>query len=262
MKTFNHQQSLLKSKMDSKTLTLGSWLTIPHQSIVEILASAGFEWLVLDLEHSAIDFQKTQEMMGHIQAQGMQGLVRVSSNEPVVIKRSMDIGADGVIVPMVLNQHEAQKAVDAVRYPPLGNRGVGLSRAQHYGIGFETYNEWVNSQSVVIIQVEHIDAVNNLESILGVEGVDGIIVGPYDLSASLGKPGQFNAPEVVEALNRVEEISSKYNKSLGFHVIKPSHSEVTAKVKKGYTFIAFSLDFLFLGDKARKEMKSIMHKQK
>ena len=98
MKTFNHQQSLLKSKMDSKTLTLGSWLTIPHQSIVEILASAGFEWLVLDLEHSAIDFQKTQEMMGHIQAQGMQGLVRVSSNEPVVIKRSMDIGADGVIV--------------------------------------------------------------------------------------------------------------------------------------------------------------------
>jgi 2-dehydro-3-deoxyglucarate aldolase len=262
MKTFNHQQSLLKSKMDSKTLTLGSWLTIPHQSIVEILASAGFEWLVLDLEHSAIDFQKTQEMMGHIQAQGMQGLVRVSSNEPVVIKRSMDIGADGVIVPMVLNQHEAQKAVDAVRYPPLGNRGVGLSRAQHYGIGFETYNEWVNSQSVVIIQVEHIDAVNNLESILGVEGVDGIIVGPYDLSASLGKPGQFNAPEVVEALNRVEEISSKYNKSLGFHVIKPSHSEVTAKVKKGYTFIAFSFDFLFLGDKARKEMKSIMHKQK
>ena len=262
MKTFNHQQSLLKSKMDSKTLTLGSWLTIPHQSIVEILASAGFEWLVLDLELSAIDFQKTQEMMGHIQAQGMQGLVRVSSNEPVVIKRSMDIGADGVIVPMVLNQHEAQKAVDAVRYPPLGNRGVGLSRAQHYGIGFETYNEWVNSQSVVIIQVEHIDAVNNLESILGVEGVDGIIVGPYDLSASLGKPGQFNAPEVVEALNRVEEISSKYNKSLGFHVIKPSHSEVTAKVKKGYTFIAFILDFLFLGDKARKEMKSIMHKQK
>ena len=115
MKTFNHQQSLLKSKMDSKTLTLGSWLTIPHQSIVEILASAGFEWLVLDLEHSAIDFQKTQEMMGHIQAQGMQGLVRVSSNEPVVIKRSMDIGADGVIVPMVLNQHEAQKEFSEIR---------------------------------------------------------------------------------------------------------------------------------------------------
>lgn len=262
MKTFNHKDSLLKSKMRSKTLTLGSWITIPHQSIVEILASAGFEWLVLDLEHSAIDFQKTQEMMAHIQAQGMQGLVRVSSNEPVVIKRSMDIGADGVIVPMVLNQEEAQKAVNAVRYPPLGNRGVGLSRAQHYGIGFETYNKWVNSQSIVIVQVEHIDAVNNLESILSVEGVDGIIVGPYDLSASLGKPGEFNDSEVLEALNRVEEISSKYNKALGFHVIKPNHTEVTAKVKKGYTFVAFSLDFLFLGDKAREEMQSVMHKHK
>ena len=146
MKTFSHKDSLLKSKMHSNTLTLGSWVTIPHQSIVEVLASAGFEWLVLDLEHSAIDFQKTQEMMAHIQGQGMQGLVRVSSNDPVVIKRSMDIGADGIIVPMVLNQEEAQKAVDAVRYPPLGNRGVGLSRAQHYGTGFETYNKWVNSQ--------------------------------------------------------------------------------------------------------------------
>jgi 2-dehydro-3-deoxyglucarate aldolase len=246
MKTFNHKESLLKSKMRSKTFTLGSWVTIPHQSIVEILGSAGFEWLVLDLEHSAIDFQKTQEMIAHIQAQGMQGLVRVSSNDPVVIKRSMDIGADGVIVPMVLNQEEAQKAVDAVRYPPLGNRGVGLSRAQHYGIGFGTYNKWVNSQSVVIVQVEHIDAV---------------IVGPYDLSASLGKPGQFNAPEVVEALNRVEEISSKHNKSLGFHVIKPMHKEVMTKLKMGYTFIAFSLDFLFLGEKAREEMQSIIHKQ-
>lgn len=261
MKTFNHKESLLKSKMRSKTFTLGSWITIPHQSIVEILSSAGFEWLVLDLEHSAIDFQKTQEMIAHIQAQGMQGLVRVSSNDPVVIKRSMDIGADGVIVPMVLNQEDAQKAVDAVRYPPFGNRGVGLSRAQHYGIGFEAYNKWVNSQSVVIVQVEHIDAVNNLESILSLEGVDGIIVGPYDLSASLGMPGQFNAPEVVEALNRVEEISSKHKKALGFHVIKPTHKEVMTKLKKGYTFIAFSLDFLFLGEKAREEMQSIIHKQ-
>jgi len=262
MKTFSHKDSLLKSKMHSNTLTLGSWVTIPHQSIVEVLASAGFEWLVLDLEHSAIDFQKTQEMMAHIQGQGMQGLVRVSSNDPVVIKRSMDIGANGIIVPMVLTQEEAQKAVDAVRYPPMGNRGVGLSRAQHYGTGFETYNKWVNSQSIVIVQVEHIDAVNNLESILSVEGIDGIIIGPYDLSASLGKPGQFNDPEVLEALNRIEKVSSKYNKSLGFHVIKPSHSEVIAKVKKGYTFIAFSLDFLFLGDKAREEVQRVMHKYK
>jgi len=260
MKTFNHKKSLLKTKMSAKALTFGSWLTIPHLSIVEILASAGFDWLVLDLEHSAIDYQKTQEMMAHIQAHGMQGLVRVSSNDPVVIKRSMDIGADGVIIPMVLNHKEAQKAVDAVRYPPLGNRGVGLSRAQHYGIGFDTYNEWVNSQSVVIVQIEHIDAVNNLESILNVEGVDGIIVGPYDLSSSLGKPGQFNAPEVVEAINQIERVSSEFNKSLGFHVIKPNHVEVLTKIKKGYTFIAFSLDFLFLGDKVREEMKSLTGK--
>ena len=262
MNTFNHRSSLLKSKVTSKQLTLGSWVTIPHQSIIEILSSAGFEWLVLDLEHSAIDFQKTQEMMAHIQGQGMQGLVRVSSNDPVVIKRSMDIGADGGIIPMVLNQDEAKKAVDAVRYPPLGSRGVGLSRAQHYGTGFLSYNEWVNNQSVVIVQIEHIDAVNNLEPILEVDGVDGIIVGPYDLSASLGKPGKFDDAEIIDALKRIEEVSSRYNKSLGYHVINPSHHDVMSKVNQEYNFIAFSLDFFFLGDKVRGEMHNLRQKLK
>lgn len=262
MKIFNHSPSLLKEKLTSKQLTFGSWVTIPHQSIVEILSSAGFEWLVLDLEHSAIDYQKTQEMMSHIQGQSMQGLVRVPSNDPVAIKKSMDIGADGVIVPMILSQEEAKKAVEAVRYPPLGNRGVGLSRAQHYGTGFSSYNEWVNNQSVVIVQIEHIDAVNNLESILKVDGVDGIIVGPYDLSASLGKPGKFDDAEIKDALNRIEEVSSRYDKSLGYHVINPSHSDVMLKINQDYNFIAFSLDFLFLGDKVRGEMHKLKQKIK
>ncbi len=134
MKNFPHKKSNLKLKLATNKLTIGSWLTIPHQSIVEIMSSAGFEWLTIDIEHSAIDFQTTQNLIGHIQANDMEALVRVSKNDEVIIKRVMDSGANGIIVPMVKNAKEAREAVSYTKYPPFGKRGVGLSRAQHYGI--------------------------------------------------------------------------------------------------------------------------------
>ena len=169
----------------------------------------------------------------------------------------MDAGANGVIVPMVKNAEEAKDAVSYVKYPPKGKRGVGLSRAQQYGIGFESYREWVQNESIVIIQIEHIEAVDNLPEILDVEGVDGIIVGPYDLSASMGKPGKFHDNDVKEVLNRIDQITLSKNKPLGFHVISSNHNELIEKIDKNYTFLAFSLDFFFLGDKAREEMNFI-----
>jgi len=249
--------SQLKSKLGSNELTLGTWITIPHQAVVEILSSAGFEWMVLDLEHAAIDYQAMMNLIGHIQGIGMEALVRVSKNEEVVIKRAMDAGANGVIVPMVKNATEAKEAVGYVKYPPHGKRGVGLSRAQQYGIGFESYKKWLEESSIVIVQVEHIESVNNLEAILQVEGVDGIIVGPYDLSASMGMPGDFDKSEVVSALNQVIETTQKMNKSLGFHVISSDHQILLKKVLEGYKFLAFSLDFFFLGDMARSEMQKL-----
>lgn len=252
-----NKASLLKAKLGNNDLTLGTWITIPHQAVVEILSSAGFEWMVLDLEHAAIDYQAMMNLIGHIQGNGMEALVRVSKNEEVVIKKAMDAGANGVIVPMVKNAAEAKEAVGYVKYPPHGKRGVGLSRAQQYGVGFESYKKWLQESSVVIVQVEHIESVNNLEAILQVEGVDGIIVGPYDLSASMGMPGDFEKPEVVSALKQVIETTKKLNKPLGFHVISSDHQKILEKVLEGYTFLAFSLDFFFLGDMARSEMQKL-----
>lgn len=257
MKNFQHKKSRLKTKLKNNELTLGSWLTIPHHSIVEIMSSANFEWLTIDIEHSAIDFQTVQNLIGHIQANGMEALVRVSKNDEVIIKRVMDAGANGIIVPLVRNAEEAREAVSYVKYPPTGKRGVGLSRAQHYGLNFQSYNEWVQNESIVIAQIEHIDAVNNLSEILDVEGVDGIIVGPYDLSASMGKPGKFDDEDVKEVLNRIDQITLSKNKPLGFHVISSNHKDLIQKINKNYTFLAFSLDFFFLGDKAREEMSLI-----
>ncbi|WP_445665608.1 HpcH/HpaI aldolase family protein [Fodinibius sp. AD559] len=244
----------LKSKLSENELTIGTWVTINHPAVIEILSSAGFEWITLDIEHSAINIESVQNLLGHIQGNGMEGLVRVSKNEEVIIKRVMDAGADGVIVPMVKNREEAQKAVSYVKYPPIGKRGVGLSRAQKYGTDFDGYKEWTNNESVVIAQIEHIEAVNNLEEILTTDGIDGTIVGPYDLSASMGHPGEYHREDVKEALQKVVHKTQELNKPLGFHVVESEYSELRKRIKQGYNFLAFSLDFFFLGDKAREEM--------
>ena len=260
MKNFSHSKSTLKEKLQNKELSIGSWLSIPHQAIIEIMSTAGFEWLTIDMEHSPISIETTMNLIGHIQGNGMQALVRVSKNEEVIIKQALDAGADGIIVPMIKNKDEAKQAVDFVKYPPSGKRGVGLNRAQKYGTAFDTYQEWVKNEVVIIAQIEHIEAVNNLEDIFATEGIDGIIVGPYDLSASMGYPGEYDREDVKEALERIDLIAKKLNKPLGFHVIDSGYSKTLDKIRKGYSFLAFSIDFFFLGDKAREEMKLLKEK--
>lgn len=247
----------LKNKLKNNELTIGTWVTIGHPSVVEILATAGFEWVTIDIEHAAIDFATVQNLITVAQGKGMKALVRVSKNEEVVIKRVLDAGADGVIVPMVKSGAEAAEAVSYVKYPPIGKRGVGLSRAQNYGIGFEDYKKHVEEEIVVIAQVEHIDAVHNLKDIITTPGIDGIIVGPYDLSGSMGKPGAYNDDDVKEALEKVKKVCVEHNFPLGFHVIESDSTKLQVKIDEGYTFLAFSLDFFFLGDTARNEMNKL-----
>lgn len=249
----------LKKKLSRNELTIGTWLTIPHQSIVEVFSTANFEWITIDIEHSAIDYRDVMNLLGHIQGNGMEALVRVSKNEEVVIKKVMDAGADGIIVPMINSKSDAEKAVSLVKYPPKGKRGVGLSRAQKYGPGFEEYKTWVEEEAVVIAQIEHIDAVNNIDSILSVPGIDGILVGPYDLSASLGLPGDYNNNNVKEALRTVEEAARAKNVPFGFHVIESEAEEVFRRQQEGCTLIVFSVDFLFLGNKVREEMTKLVN---
>ncbi len=257
MKNFNLKNSLLKNKLSKNEITIGSWLTIPSQSIVEILSTAGFEWLTIDIEHSPISIESVKNLIGHIQGNGMQALVRVSENNETIIKRVLDAGADGVIIPMVNSIDDAKKAVNSIKYPPIGNRGVGLNRAQKFGTDFKKYVEWQEKNVVIIFQIEHIKAVKNLEDILKVKHLDGIMVGPYDLSSSMGYPGQYNRSDVKSALKKIEQIVKKHKKSLGFHIIESDHSHTLKKISEGYNLIAFSMDFFFMGDMARNEMNKL-----
>lgn len=247
----------LKTKLRNNELTIGSWITLGNPSVAEIMAQSGFEWLAIDMEHSVITIREAEELIRIIDLCGVVPLVRLSFNDPVQIKRVMDAGAHGVIVPMVNSVAEAGRAVAAVRYPPEGKRGVGLARAQGYGSAFESYLEWVNKNAVVIVQVEHIEAVNNLEEILSVDGVDGFIVGPYDLSGSLGVPGQFDHPLMKKAMQRIETVGTTSSKATGIHVIEPKPDELKNRIEQGYRFVAYSLDIRMLDWCCRQGLKGV-----
>ncbi len=238
-----------------KQTLIGSWITLNHPSIAEIMAEAGFDWLCVDMEHSVTDYSEAQQLILTIQSKGLKAFVRVGENNTRIIKRILDAGADGIIVPSVNSALEAQKAVEAVKYPPFGKRGVGLARAQTYGFGFEDYRDNKSKEIKLIVQIEHINAINELDEIISTEGVDGTFIGPFDLSGSMGKPGQWDEPDVKDALMIYEETVKKYDKFVGFHVIQPEFELVNDKIDKGYNFIAFSLDVLFLGTLVRNQMK-------
>lgn len=240
-----------------KQTYLGSWLTLGNPSIAEIMADAGFDWLCVDLEHTSTDYKEAQLLIMAIQSKGLKAFVRVGGNDPLIIKRVLDAGADGIIVPSVNSALEAKNAVEAVRYPPMGKRGVGLARAQDYGFGFDSYRDHKTKEIKLIVQIEHISAIKELDAIIQTEGVDGTFIGPYDLSGSLGKPGQWEEPEVRDALKIYEVTARKYNKWMGFHVVQPDYNLVLEKISLGYNFIAFGFDAMFLGTMIRNQLKMI-----
>lgn len=247
----------LRQSIRNNELSLGSWITIGHPNVAEILANAGFDWLVIDIEHNPINIGMVQNLITTIQSKGIAAFVRVSKNEEVVIKLVLDAGADGIIVPMICTKEDAIQAVDFAKYPPIGKRGVGLARAQQYGIGFEAYKKWVAEDLVVIAQIEHIDGINNLEEIISVPGIDGTIIGPYDLSGSMGMPGEFEKPVVKEALTKYIDICKAHNFPMGFHVVNANPAKIQEKIDEGYRFIAYGTDFLFMGDTAKEGMKKL-----
>jgi len=238
-------------------LTIGSWLQIGSSIVAEIMAQAGFDWLVVDMEHSSISIDNAQSLIQVIDLAGSVPLVRLSNNDSTLIKRVMDAGSNGIIVPNVNSVDDAVAAVKAVRYPPDGMRGVGLWRAQGYGFDFDKYKRWQATESIVIVQIEHIDGVNNLEAILHTEGVDGFIIGPYDLSASLGISGEFEHPDFKRALKKVYDVSRKLGALMGTHVVMPDVSVAKGKIKEGYRFIAYSIDTLLLGQSCRSGLSEI-----
>jgi 2-dehydro-3-deoxyglucarate aldolase len=247
----------LKSKLARNALTIGSWVTLGHPAIAEIMGAAGFDWLVLDMEHSVLELSEVQMLIQVLDGQQCPAIVRLTSNHPDQIKRVMDAGAAGVMVPMVKTSADAEAAVQAVYYPPRGQRGVGLARAQGYGARFQQYRRWLEGNAVIVVMIEHIDAVNAIDSILSVAGIDAYIIGPYDLSASMGRPGELDYPEVQSAIEQVREAGRRLGKPGGIHVVEPDPDELRRNIEAGFNFLGYGLDIRILDTLCRGHMQNI-----
>ncbi len=239
-----------------RSLSIGSWIQIGHPAVAEIMATAGFDWLAIDLEHSAITLREAEDLIRIIDIKGVTPFVRLSSNNSEQIKRVMDAGAHGVIVPMVKSAEDARKVVKAVKYPPVGERSIGLARAQGYGVDFQQYFKWQAEGTFVIAQIEHVEAVKNLRAILSVPGVDAYIVGPYDLSGSMGRPGVFDDPEFLSAMDNIRRVGAELGTPGGVHIVEPDADALQRCIKDGNTFIAYGVDTRMLDTVCRSGLQS------
>jgi 4-hydroxy-2-oxoheptanedioate aldolase len=223
---------------------IGTWLGLGSPVVAEQLAHLGFDWLVIDQEHGAIDASLTLSLLQAISTTETVPLVRVPSNEAAHIRRALDAGAYGVVVPMVNTVEEAKRAVRAARYPPQGDRGVGGARPRLYG--GPDYLAHANEEMLVIVQLERLEAVRNVRDILSVQGVDAWLVGPNDLCASLGLPpaNESDAPEFREALAAVRLAARTLGVPGGVH----AGSAETARqaMEQGDLLVSVGSDVSFL----------------
>lgn len=243
-----------RSRLAAGEKLFGTMITLPSPAAAEVLAGTGFDWFFIDAEHGPLG---TSEILSILQAVShrVTCIVRVPEAAESPIKRVLDIGAHGIIVPQVNTAEQAADVVKWAKYAPLGSRGVGLARAHGYGSTFADYLGNANDQTVVIVQAEHVTAVENIESIVKVPGIDAIQLGPYDLSASMGKMGQIDDPEVVAAIDRILTVSKQAGLPVGCFGVSPK--AVNADIQRGCSLVTASIDTMLLGHAATKMLSSI-----
>lgn len=244
--------------MKQKTI-IGSWINTGSPIVAEIMSASGFDFLVVDTEHSAVDIPQTLQIFQAIKAgnPNCKPMVRLAGNQYSETKRYLDAGAVGVIAPLINTADEAKELVRSVKYPPLGERGVGFGRSHGYGFDFDNYMQKANSETFVCVQIEHIKAVENLDEIFSVPGIDAAFIGPYDLSASMGITAQFTHPDYEKAWTKILDKCKEYHILPGIHVVQPDAEEVKQKIAAGFQMIAYSLDITMIGYLCRKGLKEI-----
>ncbi len=235
------------SKMRKK-INIGSWITTYNPDSVDLMSSLGFKWLCVDMEHSTITFDQMGILISTIKNNNSIPFVRVGSNNQLEIKKALDSGAQGIIVPMVNDVRDAKNAINSVYYYPKGTRGVGLTRASNYGYNFENYVKKDSKKIQLILQIENIKGINNLDKILELKGISGTLLGPYDLSQSLGVIGKLNNHLVKKAIKKYENISKRKKIPMGIHIANPDLQKVKFALKNKYKFVATGTDMIFLGD--------------
>lgn len=241
-------KSTFKEVITKRKPAIGTLLTLNSTEVAEILSQQGFDWIFIDAEHGALSTHNLQQLTQIVQKHCL-SIVRVPDNNPTWIKKILDTGCDGIIIPQVKTAIDAQNAIKAAKYPPQGQRSVGIARAQGYGLAFNEYVANANKDVAIIIQIEHIDVVENLDDILKVKGIDGVLIGPYDLSGSMNMLGEVSSKPVQDVINVIRAKCKEYLTPYGIFVMKPE----AAKLEKtnGCSFIAIGIDTILIGEAAK-----------
>lgn len=247
----------LKRKLHSRELVIGGWVSFGHPSITEIFANSGFDFIAIDMEHSTISLEQAQRIIAASQSYGVPCLPRPVSHSNDWIKPLLDSGANGIIAPMVNSLEESQALSSFIKFAPEGKRSFGVNRAQEYGGSFSKYVSSWNEESVFIAQIETIDAVRRIDEILSNPMLDGIMIGPYDLSGSLGVPGQTSHSLVREAEELVIAACKRKGIACGTQLAEFTGENLDSALSQGYSFIFASSDLFVLNSWAANASKTI-----
>jgi 4-hydroxy-2-oxoheptanedioate aldolase len=239
----------VRRRLAAGEASIGTWLALPSPEAAEYTSRLGFDWLVVDSEHNAVDIRTLAQMFAAMAGTSTAPMVRIPWNDPQNFKRVLDAGAWGVVVPMVNSREDAEIAVQATRYPPLGNRSVGGGR---HALSFSTtaseYYQHANDQVLLVLQIEHIDGVEHADEIFSVPGIDACFIGPNDLAASmglgLGVPLESDHPRMVEAVAHIRESARKHGVAPGIHC--SSADAVNRRMKEGFQFCAMASELRYL----------------
>ena len=245
-------------KIKSGNLAIGTAISLAYPVIAEIYCDAGYDWIWIDSEHGPIDKKDIDMLIMTIRKSGVAPFVRIPWTDPVLAKPILDMGAAGIIFPLVKTVEDAKLAVKSCKYPPMGERGFGPRRAIDYGImSNDEYLNTEESEPWVILQIEHIDGVNNLEDILKVDGVDCIAIGPCDLSGSMGLLGQTDHPQVVEQLDKIAKICNKAKIPFGPSVGTSNLDLVKTWINRGASLFQGDCDIMHLTSASKKTYEII-----
>ncbi|MBM3800791.1 MAG: hypothetical protein FJW26_00610 [Acidimicrobiia bacterium] len=253
------KENALKRRLKAGETTSGSWLSVAHPTVAEVMGLGGFDWLVIDMEHGIVGLETAQTLTQVLAATPAASIIRVPWNEPVIVKQVLECGPTGVMFPQVNTADQAAAAVRAVRYPPQGIRGIGCQRAAGFGAWFDDYLQNANAQQLVIVQIEHVEALENLESILKVEGIDVVFVGANDLSASMGLLGQPQHPQVQQAISKALAGARRAGMAAG--LVAADADEANRRFGEGFQFVAIGHDVGLLSATCRRICSKLEHRK-
>lgn len=249
------KRNAIRAKLSAGKVSIGSWIQIPNASLAEIIGQAGYDWVAVDLEHGSIDIGQLPNIFRALELGGTLPMVRLAQGHPKDCKQALDAGAGGVIIPMVETAAQLQSIRENCCWPPEGTRGVGFSRANLFGKYFDKYNQEAQDP-IIVAMIENIKALDEMDDILQVKGLDAILVGPYDLSASMNLTGKFDSSEFKIVMNRIISLCTKHNIPCGVHVVEPNVEKLQERINEGYRFIAYSIDSVFFNTSVKNPIES------